>query len=87
MAVIQVTGTYTGALTAQCTVDGENWEDIAGTVVGNSLVNVATGAAAANIASATKDVFRLPVSGYNKVRVTAKAAVTGAAAVTIQATN
>lgn len=84
---IQVTGTYTGALTAQVSVDGSRYESIGGTVVGNSIEDTSVGTAAATIASAAVKVYRLRVSGMNKVRITALAAVTGSANVTLLATN
>lgn len=79
---IQVTGTYTGALSVQVTVDGTNWYAVGGTVVGNSILDVGAGTAAATIASGAQKVYRVPVSGMLKARVTALAAMTGAAVVT-----
>lgn len=80
---IQVTGTYTGALSLQGTIDGISWITIGGT----PLLNVNTGAAAANIASATQGIFQADCCGFAKVRVTALAAVTGTAIVHIRATS
>jgi hypothetical protein len=82
-AAIQVVGTYTGVLTVQVQLDGGTWVDLTGAT---SLVNVATGVSAANIASAAQGVFQVDISGFTGVRVTAKAAVTGSAVVTIIAT-
>lgn len=83
-AAIQVTGTYTGALTVQVTLDGANWVALGGTT---ALVNINTAATAANIASATQGIFQLDTSGFAGIRVTALAAVTGTATVTICATE
>lgn len=78
---IQVTGTYTGALTPQVTVDGSNWVAL-GSV---GLVNVNTGAYSATIASAATGIFQAEVTGYAQFRISANAAVTGTATVTIRA--
>lgn len=80
---IQVTGTYTGALTLQGTVDGNTWVTIGGT----PLVNLSTGAASATIASGTQGIFQTDCAGFEEVRVTALAAVTGTATVTLRATS
>ena len=76
---VQVTGTYTGALSLQGTIDGINWITIGGT----PILNVSTGAWSANIASATQGIFKTEVVGLVRARVTALAAVTGTATVTI----
>ena len=55
---IQVTGTYTGALSLQVRRDGTTWV----TVGGVSIINEATGAATANIASGTTGAFQADVS-------------------------
>jgi hypothetical protein len=81
-ASIQVTGTYTGVLTVQVQLDNGTWVDFTGAT---SLTNAASGAQAATIASATQGIFQVDVSGFNGVRVTAKAAVTGTAVVSIEA--
>lgn len=78
---IQVTGTYTGALSLQYTVDGSTW------VTNSSLtfINVNTGAVTTTIASAATGIFMADCAGFTKVRVTALAAVTGTAVVTMKA--
>lgn len=81
-ATVQVVGTYTGALTVQVSVNGTNWVSLGGTT---ALVNVATAGPAANIASGTQGIFQFDVSGFQAVRVTALAAVTGTANVTLAA--
>lgn len=78
---VQVTGTYTGALTAQGTIDGTNWITIGGV----PLQNVNTGAQSATITSATVGIFMLACGGFNKVRITGLAAMTGTAAVSLRA--
>lgn len=80
---VQVTGTYTGALSLQGTVNGTNWITIGGTV----FFNANTGAAAATIASAAVGIFQAECSGFAQVRVSALAAVTGTAAVTLRASK
>lgn len=81
--VVQVTGTYTGALSLQGTVDGSVWVTIGGT----PLKNINTGALSATIASATQSIFQAEVTGFAQVRLTALAAVTGTANVTMRATD
>ena len=81
-ATIQVTGTYTGALSVQGTVDGTTWV----TLGGNVLSNLNTNALSATIASATQGMFQVEVAGLAQIRVTALAAVTGTATVTIKGT-
>lgn len=80
---IQVTGTYTGALTAQVSVDGSNWIALGGT----PLVNVNTGVYSAAIASAAVGIWQCETSGFKLFRVTALAAVTGTATVTLEASQ
>lgn len=78
---IQVTGTYTGALSLQLKAsDSSTWVTVGGT----SLINEATGAASANIASATQGAFQADVTGFTNARIIALAAVTGTATVYIQ---
>jgi len=84
---IQVVGTYTGALSVQYTIDGTNWITVAGTVVGNAIEDITVGTAAATIASAAQGIRRIRSAGMGKIRVTALAAVTGTANITLVATN
>jgi hypothetical protein len=77
-ATIQVTGTYTGALTAQGTVDGSNWIALA------FIQNVNTATNAATIASATVGIFQADVGGFTAFRISANAAITGTAVVTVR---
>ena len=76
----QVTGTYTGALSLQVTVDGTNWQ----TVGGLPLLNVNTATYLASITSALTSIFQADVGSFTKARITALAAVTGTAVVTIR---
>jgi hypothetical protein len=76
----QVTGTYTGALSLQGTVDGTNWI----TLSGLPFVNVNTGAASATITSATAGIFQSQVLGFTKARITGLAAMTGTAVITLR---
>lgn len=78
---IQTTGTYTGALSLQVTVDGTNWI----TVAGVPLINVNTGGYLATITSALQGIFQAGVSGFIKARITGLAAMTGTATVTLRA--
>lgn len=76
---VQVSGTYTGALSAQATIDGTNWVTLSG------LLNSNTGALASTIASAAVGLFQVETAGFQKVRITALAAVTGTATVSLRA--
>jgi len=78
-ATVQVVGTYTGALSMQATVDGVNWI----TVSFSTFILVSSGAISTTITSASQSIYKIDVSGFVKIRITALAAVTGTAAVTI----
>lgn len=80
---IQVTGTYTGALSLQGTIDGVTWVTIGGVV----FFNVNNGTQTATIASASTGIWQAECSNFRSVRVTALAAVTGTAVVTICASK
>ncbi len=80
---VQTTGTYTGALSAQVTVDNATWVTLGGT----PFLNVNTGVYSATIPSAATAVYQLDVAGYRQVRITGLAAMTGTAVVSIRASN
>jgi hypothetical protein len=82
LAVVQVTGTWTGTLSLQVTVSGDVWVT-AGSAA--TFVNVATRSAGATIT--TNGIYQFDVSGYTSVRVTATAAMTGTANVLLNATS
>lgn len=76
---VQVTGTYTGALTPQVSNDGETW-----VAVGPVMVyNVGTGEYSQTIASASVGLFNVRVGGIKYFRVSANAAITGTATITL----
>jgi hypothetical protein len=75
---IQVTGTYTGALTPQITVNGTDW------IAASAVLTYSTGAQATTIASAATGIFIVEVSGAQQFRLSANAAVTGTAVVTLR---
>lgn len=77
----QVTGTYTGALSLQGTIDGTTWVTLGGT----GLQVLSTGAMAATIASAATGLFQSDVTGLVSARVSGLAAMTGTAVVTLRA--
>lgn len=77
---VQTTGTFTGALSLQATTDGAVWVTVGGT----PFLNVNTGGYLAAITSALQSVFQADVGGFTKARITALAAVTGSAAVTLR---
>ena len=78
---VQVTGVYTGALSAQGTIDGQTWV----TLGGAPFFNAATGATSDTIASAATGIWLLSSASYAKLRISANAAVTGSANVTVNA--
>lgn len=80
---VQVTGTYTGALSPQVTTDGTNWITQTGAV----LQNMATNASAATIPSASVGIWQIEVNGHAQFRITALAAVTGTATITLRAAD
>lgn len=80
---VQVTGTYTGALSLQGTVDGTNWITVGGTV----FININNGVYSATIASGVVGIFQADCSGFSQVRVTGLAAMTGTAVVTMRASS
>lgn len=83
-AAIQVTGTYTGALSIQASIDGVNFVTLGGN---QALTNVATATQIANIASAVVGIFQVDVSAFQRLRVTALGAQTGTATVTVAASK
>lgn len=78
---IQTTGTYTGGLSVQATVDGSTWV----TQGFQGICNTNTGVSTAAIASATQSIFTTSVTGFIKARVTGLAAMTGTVTVTLRA--
>ena len=78
---IQVTGTYTGALSAQITTDGTNWITPTNTV----FKNMVTGANSVTIPSASVGIWQIEVIGHAKFRLSALASVTGTATITLRA--
>jgi hypothetical protein len=71
---VQVTGTWTGTLTFQCSVDGSTYVTFLG-------ANATTGSTASS--TTASGVFVFTNSGFASVRVTATAAMTGTAVITI----
>jgi hypothetical protein len=80
---VQVTGTYTGALTPQCTIDGSNWIALSAT----AITNINTNAQSATIASASVGIFEISAPPCAQLRITALAAVTGTAVVSLRASS
>lgn len=78
-ASIQVTGTWTGTLQPQVSIDGTNWINI-----GPKLLNLNTGIYSSFIVSASIGIFQTDISANGNFRVTASAAMTGTAVVTIR---
>jgi len=80
---IQVTGTYTGTISVQGTLDGTNWV----TVGGNAGMNLNTGGSISVIPSAIPSIYQYGVGAYASVRVSALAAWTGTAVITLRAVD
>lgn len=80
---VQVTGTYTGVLTPQVSNDGVNWVTLGGV----PLINVNTGTGSATIPSAAVGMYQVDTAGFAFFRLSAQAAVTGAAVVTLIGTD
>ncbi|WP_269221989.1 hypothetical protein [Flavobacterium sp. IMCC34518] len=77
---IQTTGTYTGALSVQITINGTTWVTLGGT----QIINInSPNTGLASITSALQSIFQLEVGGALKARVTGLAAMTGTATVTM----
>lgn len=74
---VQVSGTYTGALSAQVSADGSNW------VTAPIVLTFGTNIKGTNIPSASVGVFQVVAPDMPNMRVTALGAVTGTAVVTI----
>jgi hypothetical protein len=79
----QITGTYTGALSLQVTVNGTAWV----TVGGIPFLNLNTSTYLATISSALQSIFQSNIAGAIKARITALGAVTGTATVNLQASS
>lgn len=77
---VQVTGTYTGALNLQATIDGTTW-----VTTSSNIIMPSNGAIQSSIASAQVGAFQVNVAGYQKVRISGLAAMTGTAVVTLRA--
>lgn len=80
---VQVTGTYTGVLTPQVSNDGSTWVPVGPDMVFNFNSGVYT----QTIGSAAVGVFVVNVGGAKYFRISANAAVTGSANVTINAAD
>lgn len=78
---VQVTGTWTGTLQVQVSIDGTVWVALA--TARTEIYNRGTGAMVGSIT--TNGVFAADVAGATKARVVATAGVTGTAVVTLVA--
>lgn len=83
--VVQITGTYTGALSIQISVNNTTWVTLAGASAVLDVAGVVS--PAATIASAAVGVYSVAIPGPTRCRVTALGAVTGSAGLTIRLTN
>lgn len=79
---IQVTGSYTGALSAQITTDGNTWVTQSNAYI---LQNMNTGNFSATIASAAVGIWQIEINGHARFRITGLGAMTGTAVVTLRA--
>lgn len=80
---INVSGTWTGTLTPQVTTDGTTWITPSGAI----LLQEATGVYTATVASGATGIYNASANGHAKFRLTASAAVTGTAVVTVRTTQ
>ena len=80
---IQVSGTYTGALSIQYLNEGtgQSWV----TITGAQILTDISSALGSTIASAATGVFYVPTFGAWKIRITGLAAMTGSANITLRA--
>ena len=80
---IQITGTYTGALSIQYLNEntGQSWV----TLTGNQILTMISSATGSTVASAATGMFTVPTFGSWKVRITGLAAMTGSANITLRA--
>lgn len=76
---IQVTGTYTGALTPQVSNDGTNWVGI------DLILNANTGVYTGTVPTGATGIWQAEIPAFKQFRVSANGAVTGTATVTLQA--
>jgi len=77
---IQVSGTYTGALSPQVTTNGTVWV----TQANASLQNMANGAVSSTITSGSTGIWQTEVNGHAQFRISANAVVTGTATITLR---
>lgn len=80
---LQVTGTYTGVLVAQVTINGADWVSLGGT----PLLNVGSGVYVATITSGVTGALKVDVTGFAGFRLVATTAVTGTANVAMRASQ
>lgn len=78
---IQVTGTYTGALSPQVTTDGTTWVTQTST---STLLKMSDGTTSATITSGSTGIWQVEVNGHLKFRITGLAAMTGTATITMR---
>lgn len=79
---VEVSNTYTGALSLQGTIGGVTWETAGGT----PFTKRSTNATSATIASGGTGNYVVSVQGYYKVRITGLAAMTGSAIINVVGT-
>lgn len=82
VAGVEVSGTYTGALSAQGTVKGTTWTTLAPTPF---VPTTAQTTPTATIGSGATGSWTLGVAGYKTIRICALGAVTGQADIVLQA--
>lgn len=83
-AIVQTTGTYTGALSLQGTVDGSVWVTFG---AAGTFYNINTGIFNGTIPSAATSIYQVNITGMQKIRVTGLSAMSGTAVVSIRLTS
>lgn len=76
---VQVTGTWTGSLQLQGTLDGTTWVAFTG---GSTFISI-SGTYSSAIGTGLQSVWQAQVGGYTRVRISASAAITGTANITL----
>lgn len=75
---VQITGTWTGTLTSEITIDGVDWAAV-------SMVPVPSGGAVASVS--VNGVWQVNVAGCQSFRLRASAAITGSVQVALQSSS
>lgn len=86
---IQISNTYMGALSIQASLTQPDVGNYVWTTLGGAdlIINQGTGAKSATIPSAAVGIFQIGCSGFQRVRITGLAAMTGSADIVMKTTE